>query len=44
VVNTARGGLVVDDDLIVALKSGQVAAAGLDVLKASRNLTWNMFR
>src|SRR5246500_964884 len=30
VVNTARGGLVVDDDLIAALKSGRVAAAGLD--------------
>jgi lactate dehydrogenase-like 2-hydroxyacid dehydrogenase len=31
VVNTARGGLVADEDLIDALKSGQVAAAGLDV-------------
>jgi lactate dehydrogenase-like 2-hydroxyacid dehydrogenase len=31
VVNTARGGLVVDEDLITALRSGQVAAAGLDV-------------
>ena len=31
VVNTARGGLVNDDDLIAALRSGQVAAAGLDV-------------
>ena len=30
VVNTARGGMVVDEDLIAALKSGQVAAAGLD--------------
>jgi hypothetical protein len=30
VVNTARAGMVVDDDLIAALKSGQVAAAGLD--------------
>src|ERR1700674_2201413 len=30
VVNTARGGLVVDDDLIAALKSGRGAAAGLD--------------
>ncbi len=33
VVNTARGGLVVDDDLISALKSGRVAAAGLDVFE-----------
>ena len=33
VVNTSRGGLVVDDDLIAALKSGRVAAAGLDVFE-----------
>jgi lactate dehydrogenase-like 2-hydroxyacid dehydrogenase len=30
-INTARGGMVVDEDLIAALKSGRVAAAGLDV-------------
>jgi lactate dehydrogenase-like 2-hydroxyacid dehydrogenase len=33
VINTARGGLIVDDDLIAALKSGRVAAAGLDVFE-----------
>jgi lactate dehydrogenase-like 2-hydroxyacid dehydrogenase len=33
VVNTARGDLIVDDDLIAALKSGHVAYAGLDVFK-----------
>ena len=31
VVNTARGGIVKDDDLIAALRSGRLAAAGLDV-------------
>lgn len=31
VVNTARGSLVKDDDLIEALKVGRIAAAGLDV-------------
>jgi lactate dehydrogenase-like 2-hydroxyacid dehydrogenase len=33
VVNTGRGDLVNDDDLIAALKSGQIAYAGLDVYK-----------
>jgi lactate dehydrogenase-like 2-hydroxyacid dehydrogenase len=33
VVNSARGGLIVDEDLIAALKSGKVAAAGLDVFE-----------
>ncbi len=38
VVNTARGGLVVDDDLIGALKNGRVAAAGLDVFEGEPKL------
>src|ERR1700691_2491784 len=38
VVNTARGGLVVDEDLIDALKSGRVAAAGLDVFEGEPKL------
>ncbi len=38
VVNTARGELVVDDDLIAALKSGWVAAAGLDVFEGEPKL------
>jgi len=33
VVNTARGDLIVDDDLIAALKSGKIAYAGLDVFR-----------
>jgi lactate dehydrogenase-like 2-hydroxyacid dehydrogenase len=38
VVNTARGGLLADDDLIGALKSGRVAAAGLDVFEGEPKL------
>jgi len=38
IVNAARGGLVVDEDLISALKSGQIAAAGLDVFEGEPNL------
>jgi lactate dehydrogenase-like 2-hydroxyacid dehydrogenase len=38
IVNTARGGLIKDDDLIEALKSGRGAAAGLDVYEGEPKL------
>jgi lactate dehydrogenase-like 2-hydroxyacid dehydrogenase len=38
VVNTARGGLMNDEDLIEALKTGRVAAAGLDVYEGEPKL------
>jgi lactate dehydrogenase-like 2-hydroxyacid dehydrogenase len=38
VVNTARGDLVNDGDLIAALRSGQVAYAGLDVFRGEPDI------
>jgi len=37
-INSARGGMVVDEDLIAALKSGRVAAAGMDVFEGEPRL------
>ena len=38
IVNSARGDIVNDDDLIDALKSGKLAAAGLDVFRNEPNI------
>jgi lactate dehydrogenase-like 2-hydroxyacid dehydrogenase len=38
VVNAARGGIVVDEDLIAALKNGQIAAVGLDTYEGEPKL------
>lgn len=34
VVNTARGGLIVEEDLVAALREGQIRGAGLDAVTA----------
>lgn len=38
VINAARGRLVKDNDLIAALKTGRIAAAGLDVFEGEPNI------
>ncbi len=38
VINAARGSLVNDEDLIAALKSGKIAAVGLDVYNGEPNI------
>ncbi|WP_336055384.1 phosphoglycerate dehydrogenase [Nitratireductor sp. CH_MIT9313-5] len=45
IINCARGGLVVEADLVEALKSGKVAGAGIDVFEqepATENPLFNM--
>ena len=44
VVNTARGDLISDDDLVAALKSGQVGYAGLDVFKGEPSIHPDYYR
>ena len=43
VVNTARGELIRDEDLLTALKSGRVAAAGLDVFEHEPDVNHDYF-
>jgi glyoxylate reductase len=38
VVNSARGDIINDDALITALKTGKIAAAGLDVFRNEPNI------
>lgn len=43
IVNCARGGLIVEADLIAALKSGKVAGAGIDVFETEPAVTSPLF-
>lgn len=44
VVNTARGDLVVDEDLIAALRDGRIVAAGLDVFRGEPRIHEEYYR
>lgn len=39
IVNTARGPVIKEDDLVAALKSGEIAGAGLDVYENEPNMS-----
>lgn len=43
-INTARGKSVVTDDLVVALNSGKIKGAGLDVLEYEKSSFENLFK
>ena len=43
IINTARGGIIQENDLIKALKHGKVGAAGLDVFDDEPPLSSNPF-
>jgi len=43
-INTARGSAVVTEDLMVALKSGKILGAGLDVLEYEKSSFENLFK
>jgi lactate dehydrogenase-like 2-hydroxyacid dehydrogenase len=43
IVNTSRGGVIEDSALIEALKSGRIAAAGLDVFEGEPNVNTGYF-
>jgi D-3-phosphoglycerate dehydrogenase len=43
-VNTARGGSVNEEDLLAALKTGQVASAGLDSFQVEPMVTGHPFQ
>ena len=43
IINTARGGLIVENDLAIALTEGTIAGAALDVLEQEPTLPSNQF-
>ncbi len=41
IINTARGELIIEADLVSALKSGRISSAGLDVFEKEPTLNDN---